>query len=448
MALWAHQAAGVAFALERRGALLAMGLGSGKSLTALTAADEAGANKVLVMCPKAVVGVWRREVHKHFAGRWHVECLTVGTGLQKAETVRATLKSYQQIMIVVNYESAWRPGLAKMLGRPWDLIIHDECHRLKSPSSRAGRFARKLAPMARRVLALSATPCPHGPLDIWGQAMAIGDLSWGHSFTAFRARYAVITTAPGFPKIIGWQNQEEYRERFKAMAYEVRSSDVLDLPPVTEQVIPVDLGHATMRLYRRLERDLYAEVEAGTVTVANALSKLLRLQQLTGGALPLDEGGFHRDEAKAEALADVLEDITDPVVVFCRFTEDLAAVAAVAAKLGRAYGEVSGQRKDLTEHSLMPEHVQIMGVQIQSGGLGIDLTQASVGVFYSQGYSLGDHDQAKGRLHRPGQTKHVHFLHLIATGTVDEQVRQAIEEKRNVIETIVYGRAGKVRAAA
>jgi hypothetical protein len=90
-----------------------------------------------------------------------------------------------------------------------------------------------------------------------------------------------------------------------------------------------------------------AAIEAGTVTVSNALTKLLRLQQATGGYARTEESGtvlIDGMPTKRAILEDRLDDlpVTEPVVVFCRFRSDLDDVQAAARTLGREYAEVSG----------------------------------------------------------------------------------------------------------
>ncbi len=65
------------------------------------------------------------------------------------------------------------------------------------------------------------------------------------------------------------------------------------------------------------------------------------------------------------------------------------------------------------------------------------MTRARYAVFYSLGYSLGDYQQARARLVRPGQERPVTFVHLLARGTVDERVMQAIEAKADVVEYVL-----------
>jgi SNF2 family DNA or RNA helicase len=107
----------------------------------------------------------------------------------------------------------------------------------------------------------------------------------------------------------------------------------------------------------------------------------------------------------------------------------------VARELGREYAEVSGERKDLERWQR--GDATILGVQIQSGGVGIDCSRACYAFYYSLTFSLGDYEQSLARLRRPGQTRCVRYYHLVATGTVDEQVYAALRARRNVIEAVL-----------
>jgi SNF2 family DNA or RNA helicase len=213
----------------------------------------------------------------------------------------------------------------------------------------------------------------------------------------------------------------------------------------------VPLSSKTARYYRDLERDMTAQLEAGTVTVSNALGRLLRLQQATGGYARVDEAGtvlIDGMPSKAATLEDRLEDLpeTEPVVVFCRFRNDLNEVAAMARRLGRTHAELSGNENTLERWQ--EGNATIIGVQIQSGGAGIDLSRAAYCVYYSLGFSLGEYEQSLARLRRPGQTRCVRYYHLVAQGTVDEQVYAALRERRSVVDAVLERLSQRTGAVA
>ena len=371
--------------------------------------------------------------------------ITKGPVKKRVESLDRALKftpADKSLFVLVNYESVWRGDLAKLVEKtPWTCLILDESHRVKSATGKASRWLARLGlkhPKAKR-LCLTGTPMPQSPLDLFGQFRFLDSSVFGTSFSRMRARYAICD--PRFPsKVRRYINQDELASKLDAHSYRVEADDVLSLPDAIHETIPIELSPATRRLYKALKDDLTGDLEAGKVTVGNALSRLLRLQQATSGVARLDDGGtVHIDgvPAKRRALEDRLNDLhaTEPVVVFCRFRSDLEEVAAAARELGREYAEVSGSRKDLERWQA--GDAVILGVQIQSGGLGIDCSRAAFAFYYSLGFSLGDYEQSLARLRRPGQTRMVRYYHLVATGTVDEQVYAALRERRNVIEGVM-----------
>lgn len=420
---WTHQQRAAAWAGPRPASLLGMDMGTGKTLTALLALGLFGKKSI-----KPVL-------------------LTLGATKKRAATLEHELRfaGSTPLVVIVNYDSVWRSELAAVIEKVgWSAIVLDESHRIKSPTGRASKWLAGLArkhPTARR-LCLTGTPMPHSPLDLFGQFRFMDPEVFGTSFTRFRARYAECDVMFK-SKVRAWIRQDELRTKLDEYMWRVSADEVLDLPDAIHETIPVMLSPATKRFYRTLERDMVAELESGTVTAANALTRLLRLQQATSGYARIDDGPgvvpIDGLPSKRAALEDWLEDMpsTEPVVVFCRFRCDLDDVAAAARKLGRPYSEVSGETKTLEQWQA--GDTTILGVQMQSGGVGIDLTRACYCVYYSLGFSLGDYEQSLARLRRPGQQRCVRYYHVVASGTVDEEVYKALQARRNVVESVLQG---------
>jgi SNF2 family DNA or RNA helicase len=245
-------------------------------------------------------------------------------------------------------------------------------------------------------------------------------------------------------QVTGYRNQDELNKKFYSIAIRVEEN-VLELPPVVEEERYCVLSHKAQVMYDNLENNLITLVGKGMVTAANGLTLLLRLQQMTGGWLAPDVDLMNPekrpeqvDDGKMKLLADVLEDIAldEPVVVFCRFVQDLATVRSVARVQKRTSFELSGRYKEL-EQWKNDTTGSVFAVQIQSGGLGIDLTRAHYCVYYSVGFSLGEYEQSQARVHRPGQKETVTYIKLIVRNTVDEKVYKALVEKKNVVEAVL-----------
>jgi SNF2 family DNA or RNA helicase len=446
---WNHQRIGYHLIADQAATMLAFDMGTGKTKVAVDATVNLECGLVLVVCPLAVVTVWPREFDKHAGRNVLVIPLHRGRIADRAEIARREIRTAmitsRQLVLVVNYEAVWRDRLGELVRMtPWDMVICDESHRIKAPQGVASKFIAQLTPISKRRLCLTGTPMPHSPLDVFGQYRFLDPSIFGRSFVSFRANYAHLGGHSG-KEVLSYKNLDELSRKFYLIGYRVMKQDVLDLPDVLHQTIEVSLSDKAARIYSDLELDLMADVGTGVVTAANALSRLLRLQQVTSGyamvkpAAGDEEATLHEiDSTKEEALAEILSDIpeSEPVVVFGRFTHDLHRIRKVCNDIGRKCYELSGHAKELDEWQADTGGA-VLAAQIQTGREGIDLSRACYCIYYSLGYSLGDYEQSLARTHRPGQKRAVTYLHLVCSGTVDQQVYGALSERRQVVEYVL-----------
>lgn len=426
--------------------------------------------------------------------------LTVADRLAEAESclfdcqcdaaVHAAVFNYE--MLVREPVASWVPQL------PLDLIVYDEIHRLKSPTGKMSKVAARLVDFSLRRIGLSGTPMPQYPWDIFGVYRALDPAIFGHVWTPFKSKYVVTREREGisgkmeeFPVGITPEYSEEFARKVHSIMY--RPTIDLKLPGVEHIVRDVELEPAARKVYASLDEEMFADLrkfarpgmtgaQAGAefltancwsgedgddggdvnavLTPKNILSRMLRLMQLTGGTVP-DNGEHDSDGrlvrqsyrvsyAKAEVLRDILDEIgcvpgmpngPEPVIVYCQFRSDLDAVREVVEAAGLDYAEISGRRSDgLSARSEMTEFADVVGVQIQSGGTGVDLTRARYGIWYSTGYSLGDYDQALKRQDRPGQTRPVVFIHLVCAGTIDPDVYTGLSRRGSVVGSFLTAR--------
>lgn len=445
---WRHQRAAFRFCLDHfaqglHGLLLAMGMGTGKSLVAILLLLWLKPRRVFIASPLRVVPVWVTQIERHCQIEVLVVALddSVGSVAKKQELAFEKMRLAEvrgvPYVVVVNYDSAWRDPFAAWAEKlRWDLVILDEAHRIKAPGGKASVFFKRLRKMATYRIALTGTPMPHGPMDIFAMLRAIDLNIFGPSFSAFRQKYAVMG---GYQRkqITGFQKLDELEQLLSRVTFRV-GKEVLDLPPETDVTYYCELGSDARRVYDDLEEDFVAEVRNGVVTAANAMVKILRLQQVSGGIAKTDDGIEHRiDDAKQKLLADTMEDTgpDEPVVVFCWFHQDLDAVHEAAQSLGYTSLELSGRRDELNQWQ--DGQAQVLAVQIQAGGEGVDFTRARYSIFYSVGYSLGKYEQARSRTHRPGQVNPVEHIHLIVRNTVDVKIMRALEKRAEIVESIL-----------
>lgn len=445
---WRHQIAALRFCFEKfaaglRGILLAMGMGTGKSLVALILLLYLRARRVFIASPLRVVTVWLTQFERHVSAEFVVVALDeeAGSVAKKAELANQKMKLAETrgvpFVCIVNYDSAWREPFAAWAEKQrWDVVILDEAHRIKAPGGKASLFFKRLRKVAAYRIALTGTPMPHGPMDIYAIFRFLDITIFGPSFSSFRAKYAVMG---GYQRkqITGFQHLEELEALMARNTFRI-GKEVLDLPPATHVTYYCELGPEARRVYKDLDDDFVAEYLNGLITAANALVKLTRLQQVANGVVKTENGIEHRiDDSKKKLLSDTLEDIggDEPVVVFCRYHLDLDAVHEACKAVGLESLELSGRRDELARWQ--DGEGQVLAVQISAGGIGVDLTRARFSIYYSLSFSLGDYDQSLSRIHRPGQTRPVEHIHLVARNTVDVKIMRALEKRAEIIESIL-----------
>lgn len=524
---WPHQVDAFNAVAERPGAMLAIPMGGGKGLAAIALAENYVAARVLVVCPKSVVDVWRPEFETHAVRDYRIwDGAVIGASgkqlknpaiIKRADAMRASGRASgdRPFVAVTNFESLLSDAMNGAIRQTsFDLLIIDESHRIKSPggkaSKRLGDIGRRVRAIEGHVLLLTGTPMPHSPLDLYAQYRAADPSIFGSSNQTFKMRYAgrkVMYVAnggepvweeapdgtairrvgvdppktpplrrakPGEPVYaVGPKGEALYdglsdlrRDEFERLAGSIMfrmDQDELDkllgLPPTVDVYRTCELEPVTRKLYDELHDDMVAQVEGGYVTAANAMVLVLRLAQVVSGCAPivtLDDPFYMSDPIgpssepvlsvallaqpeKAALLKDILSDLPEdePVVVFARFRHDLDSIRRVAEDLGRTYGELSGRRRDGLAGPKMNPDITILGCQLRSGGVGIDLTRARYGVYYSLDFSLADHQQSRKRLHRPGQTRRTTYIHLLAADTVDESIYWALRHRAEVIDAIL-----------
>jgi SNF2 family DNA or RNA helicase len=447
----AYQVEALNAALPHRGYFLAHDMGTGKTKTAIDICTARGAERILVVCPKAVVSTWPAEFEKNAPVMPTVLCLNKGAIKARAKLLTRALELGGPIVAVINYEAMWRPpfgptykqnrmvdiGLLRKVR--WDEVIFDESHRIKSPGGKASMFAKHFRKQECQILALTGTPMPHSPLDIYAQARAVEPELFGTSFVKFRSRFAIMGGFEG-RQVVDYRDLDILHDTFYSRAHRVCKGDVLDLPPTTHVTLTCDLPIKALKIYKELENEMIAEVGSGIVTAANALVKLLRLQQVASGYVKDEDGKYHQvHDEKAELLSDLLQDIPadEPVVVFVVFRSDIDAIKKVCESkaVSRTYSELSGECDD--HEAWKAGKTSVLIAQIQAGAEGVNLVRACYNIYYGVGTSLGRYLQSLARSDRSGQTRPVTYYHLVANGTVDVQVRKALEQKRDIVETVI-----------
>lgn len=355
---------------------------------------------------------------------------------------------------VINYESAWRFD-AELKEYAPDMIVLDESQRIKTPSARQSKFLHTLGDIAPYKLILTGTPIQKDTRDLWSQYRFLDPTVYATNYTVFQRRYAVMG---GFEnrQYLGPRNLRELTQKAHAIAYQVKKEDCLDLPPKTFENRPVRMGAEARRIYAALVKDSIAELagletsgEPATVTAAHVLTRMIRLQQLTGGFVVDDDGRKTQvDNGKLEALSDILDSVCiqegKKAVVFSRFLSEMEIIEERLRNLGLGFVRIDGsvpssKRGELVRAFQEDPKVQVFLGEIDACAEGLTLTAAQTAIYYSLNFNFAKYDQSTARIHRIGQTGTCTYIHLVVRDTIDETVLAAIGKKQDLASRFATG---------
>lgn len=316
------------------------------------------------------------------------------------------------------------------------IIVADECHNLKTHSSKQSKGAHQLAERFKYRWALTGTPVPNSELDSYGWMRYLYPKDM-ESYWAFKKKYALTGGYAG-KEILGLNpsTASELKRRILQCCHRLKKEDVLDLPPKTIENVFVDLAPEARKAYDKLKREKIIELAGTELSVPLVLAETNKLLQIAGGFAYLDDGTTHyfKENAKLKALMEIVEDNDDPTIVFASYIPEAEAIAKA---LGDCYLIAGGKGDRRSAVSgFQNGDKRFIVATTPSLSQGVTLTRATRSVFYSRTFNLVDWLQAQDRNYRVGQDKPVTVLSLVARRTVDGVVNIALEKKARHQEAI------------
>lgn len=431
-----HQKAGIRWILEHPAAALIWGMGTGKTVTTLTALDillhdflEDG--PVLVIAPKRVaLDTWTTE-----ASTWeHLQHLRIrpimGTAKQRIEALRSVFEGPFADLYVINRENVcW---LIDHLGGRWPfpIVVVDELSSFKSAQAKRWKALRRMRGRIRRFVGLTGTPRPNGLEDLWPELYLL-DLGerLGKTLGAFRARYLLPEKSNGHI-VYSYKPKEgaeaEVYDRISDICMSIKKEDVLSLPGQIYNDVLVRPSDALLKKYKAFERDkVLGCLDAGGEVVAGSAAALTnKLLQFANGAIYDLDGQVHElHDLKLEALEELVEQAGgDPVLILYAYKHDEARISArIPCRKLDSSQDIrdwnAGRIPVAIAHPASIGH----GLNLQYGG--------HILIWFGLTWSLELYQQANERLNRPGQTQVCRIYHIVLKGTHDERVLGSLARK-------------------
>ena len=452
-----HQKKALKLSLKRGSFGYLMEPGSGKTKPAI---DYIGCrhlrdkhNKILVLAPKSVIGVWEDQIAEHLPPS--IKRTVIRLEGSRRKTLINQYKNPDSLTIfLISYDSAWRSKKDLVKWKP-DGVIADESHYIKGATSKRSRGAIAIRMVAQWGMILTGTFMSKNPLDAYAQLRFINPDIFPMSWTKFKERYAVWIKMPGgWYKIKRFKRMHELKKIIKENCIIVYKKDVLDLPQQTDQIIPVEMPPKAWKYYRQLKNEHLLEFKEGKVRAKLIVTELLRYHQITSGFLSVETGKYdHRNnpiredvfihDAKIKALMELVQihrEYGEKIIVFCRFRWEVDQICKALKKERISHavidGRIPNRERDQIRHDFQSGKYDVAVLNIGAGGVGITLTAANIAIFYSLTFQYDHYKQARDRIHRPGQEQKVTYYHLIVKGSIDEKIIKSLGQKKSLADEI------------
>jgi SWI/SNF-related matrix-associated actin-dependent regulator 1 of chromatin subfamily A len=449
MELFQHQKEGIYFLKEKKKAILADQQGIGKTRQAIIAARESGSKGVLVICPASIKINWQREIAMVYPDEF-VQVIKSG---QEPTLIVAH-------WYVINYDLLGKYSQAiedKMYS--WiETVIVDECQMVKGKKTIRSEATIKIAQRASKVYCLTGTPVMNRPIEIFNILRCIdhpltNERGWlgikkptpSKIRSEFGRRYcnAFLQTIPTKRGLIRVWNEQgasrlpELKEKIADRFLRRTKNEVLDLP---EKIITTEKVTITPEYKKEYDSawDDYLEWVSNNpegkdvegILTAKQLVELIKLRQICS-------------RAKVDRIVDDVRNMIDAeekVIIFSNFVETINALKMeLPESVSLTGGDTTDARQESVDRFQNDPSVKVFIANIKAGGVGINLTAASIVIFADMDWSPAINEQCEDRAHRIGQNGTLSVYYYVIEDSIEEDIMDVLRGKKEVIEGVVGG---------
>ena len=465
--LYPFQLAGVEYMIRNKKVVVADEMGLGKTIEVIAAVHHLESPTTLVIVPNTLKLNWVREWRK-----WIIKSKV--SILESGDNIEEKLKEDFDTLIC-NYNAATK-YVIKLTEFEFKVLVIDEGHYLKNSKAKRTKAIKKIAKKIEVVFDLTGTATVNRPIELVSQLDILGRLEDFGGAWNFMMRYC-----NGHRGAFGWDfmgasNTIELNKKLRKYCYVRREGKAVidELPDLTRGIIELPINNR--REYLKAEANLieflkgfsyskekivewvrkeqgiskedyellsdeekqmylklYREAKIESAKSAEHLVRINALKQLTA-------------KGKIKSVIEWIESFLEEgqkLVVFAHHTAIIKELSEYF-KCNAIYGGVStDDRQKYVDDFQENPNTKLIILNIATGSVGLTLTAASSLAFVELGWTPGEMSQAEKRIHRIGQKNHSNIYYLLGEKTIDVDIYELIEEKRNVTEAVNKGEVEK-----
>jgi superfamily II DNA or RNA helicase len=428
----AHQIETAAFMTLNRRSFCFNDPGTGKTLSALWAADylmnKGEVRRVLILCPLSIMhSAWMGDINRSIIHRSAV----VAHHQQAARRIEMIQQDYE--FVIANYDGLNLIASEIINDGRFDLVIVDEANAYKNPSTRRWKALASIIRPDTYLWMMTGTPASQSPVDAYGLARLVNPTGVPKFQTAWRDK--VMNKLSMFK----WAPKANARE----MVYEVLQPAVrftkdqcLDLPPVITVTREVPMTPQQNKYYRLLKEQMMVRAAGETISAVNAGVAVNKLLQISCGAAYTDDKEVVEFDAspRLNVLDEVLEETQRKVIIFALFRSSIESIVRHLSGNGFAVGQIHGdvtatKRGQIIADFQTTDKIRVLVLQPQATAHGITLTAADTVVFFGPLMSVEMYTQCIARADRKGQDSDKVTVVHIESSPIEKKLFKAMNAK-------------------
>lgn len=428
--------------------------GLGKTLETIYLAEELKSQEnyehCLIICGiNSLKNNWKKEIQRHSSE----QCIIIGEKINSKGKVSYTsikdraeqlYNKIDEYFVILNIESLRDNLIVDAIRNSknnFDLILFDEVHKSKTPSSQQGKNLLKLTQVGKRHVGMTGTLLMNSPLDAFVPLKFIGKEN--STWTNFKNYYCIFEQKFGHNQIVGYKNINVLKDEIESCSLR-RDKSILNLPPKT--IIPeyIDMDTTQQKFYENIMNGILDEVDKVKINATNLLGLITRLRQATSSPSVLSTSNIV--PTKLERAVDLVEEIIsngEKVVIFSYFKEPLYILQERLKQYKPLLGTGDLEDKEVSDNidKFQSDHeYKVFLGTVQKMGTGVTLTAASYEIHIDTAWTYAEFEQTCDRCWRVGTPKPVIIYDLICTGTIDERVWNLLNKKKNVSDYMIDGK--------
>lgn len=346
------------------------------------------------------------------------------------------------------------------------MVVLDEAHKIKNPSSQRSINTLKFASKASSRIILTGTPIPNGYQDLY----SLFEFIWPKKeITGFRlSELKKMTQSPNARDVdILMDNIDPFYIRIR--------KEHLKLPvPIHNEPIKVEMGRLQKEIYKSLISDfIKSDYSAGDEQLIFELkkAKLIRLMQASTNPSTIDLksklGYFNNNSELFDKIKNYKEieipekfkvtlelikfiqnnHVNKKIIIWSVFVRNINSLKAYLEKneieCEILMGEVENNtRAEIIQRFHEDEQLKVIIANPAAVSESISLHKACHNaIYFDKNFNAAQFIQSKDRIHRVGLSKNdkINYYYLLSENSIDELIHRRLLEKEKMMLDIIEG---------